>query len=90
MLGKTKSKQYKVTGTNIDTNGLKTTITVTTDDVNVVKKLLGNDSNTMNAEFKEVKKKPKTKSKSKAKALPSPKKTSNRKAGNENAKKKRN
>ncbi len=82
-----KKRKYTVTGTNVDENGLKTTITVKTDDENVVKKLLDNNSNTMNAEFKEVKKKPKKANK----VLTAPKqKKSNKKVENKNGKKKHN
>ncbi len=88
-MNKVENKKYKVTGTNIDSNGLKTIITVTTDDVNVVKQILDN-KNTINAEFKEVNKKTKTNSKSKIKTLSAPKKTLSKKKGKANDAKKNN
>lgn len=80
MFGK---KKFKVTSSKVDPAGKKTTITISTDDESIVRKLLDSKKEAMDAEFKETKKasgtnkknpKPTLKSTKKAslKALPSP------------------
>ena len=80
MFGK---KKFKVTSSKVDPAGKKTTITISTDDESIVRKLLDSKKEAMDAEFKETKKasgtnkknpKPTLKSTKEAslKALPSP------------------
>lgn len=76
MFGK---KKFKVTSSKVDPAGKKTTITISTDDESIVRKLLDSKKEAMDAEFKETKKtsgtnkkNPKPTSKSTKKALPSP------------------
>lgn len=81
MFGK---KKFKVTSFKVDPAGKKTTITISTDDESVVRKLLDSKKEAMDAEFKETKKASRTNKKSSKaatkpakkttpKALPSPK-----------------
>lgn len=53
MFGK---KKFKVTSSKVDPAGKKTTITISTDDESIVRKLLDSKKDAMDAEFKETKK----------------------------------